>query len=445
MATFLIVVVCVLAALAAVFCALVLVGSRQDPVHADEVHTVATEDLWGVRLCRYKAKRGPGEPVFMCHGFMSNQFNFAIPAGESMADYLAAKGYDCWLIDLRGRLSSVPPFGKTRDEATIDDYLLRDIPAAIDYIRKHTGFGKVHWVGHSMGGMLLYAYDAALGSKLVASGTTLGSPVGFEGVEIPGSADVLLAFRRMSGRAFRGGVRVMITALKWTRPQNSLIPINWDNMNPKLGTRALYSAFSAPPIPVADQMKYSAKNRVWRVNSGDVDVIANLKNLRVPLFAIFGAGDPFVPIPTAEHAFKSIKKRDKKLLVLSEKNGHAADYSHVDLVMGREGEKDVFEPVLNWVKAHPIQERIEAETLGSAGEAKKAAPKKSRPKKAPARKKTAAKKKAAASKKAPVKKKAAAKKKPAVKKKPAAKKKAAPKRKPSAKKKAAAKKKTAGR
>jgi len=429
MTTFLIVVVCVLVALAAAAYGLVRLGSRQDPVHADEVHSVATEDLWGIRLCRYKAKGAPGEPVLMCHGFMSTQFNFAVPPGESMVDYLAQKGYDCWAIDLRGRLSSVPPFGYTRDQATIDDYLLRDVPAAIDYIRKHTGFDKVHWVGHSMGGMLLYAYDATIGSKLLASATTLGSPVGFEGVEIPGYAAVLLACLRLSSRAFRGGVRVMIGALKWFRPQNSLIPINWDNMNPKVGTRDLYAAFSAPPVPVAEHMKHSATNHVWRVKNGEVDVVASLKDLRVPLLAIFGAGDPFVPIPSAEAFLKGLRKRDKKLLVLSKENGHAADYSHVDLVMGGECAKDVYEPILNWLKAHPIKERIEAEAPKKAPAKKKVAGKKKAVAKKAVAKKTPAKKKAAAEKKGPATPKAA-KKKPVAKKKPASKKKPAAKARP---------------
>ncbi|HOT50184.1 MAG TPA: hypothetical protein PLI07_04355, partial [Candidatus Hydrogenedentes bacterium] len=35
------------------------------PISADEVHTITTPDRWHLRLCRHKAKSGPGEPVLM--------------------------------------------------------------------------------------------------------------------------------------------------------------------------------------------------------------------------------------------------------------------------------------------------------------------------------------------------------------------------------------------
>ncbi len=330
-------------------------SSYSAPVTSDEVHIITTPDLWRIRLYRHKAKKGPGEPVFLCHGFMSNQWNFTVPPGESMADLLASEGYDCWLIDLRGARSSIPAPGRTLDEPTVDDYLLKDIPTAIDYIRDATGFDKVHWVGHSMGGMLLYAYDAVFGPKHLASGTTLGSPIGFTGVKFHRPSTLFL-IRKSSGRLFRCVQRILVSLLNLFHPQFDAVPINWKNMNKRIDVKALFSSLEVPPIPVAESLANAAQKRVWRVNDALVDVFENLPNLHVPLFAIFGAADPFVPVPTIDGFFSAIPIEDKKLLLLSKENGHAADYSHVDLAMGPEIHKEVVKPIVEWFQAHSVSE-----------------------------------------------------------------------------------------
>ena len=33
-----------------------------------------------------------------------------------------------------------------------------DVPAILDYVRRETGHDRVNWVGHSMGGMLMFAF-----------------------------------------------------------------------------------------------------------------------------------------------------------------------------------------------------------------------------------------------------------------------------------------------
>jgi len=360
-------------------------ASYRAPVTADEVHMVITPDLWHIRLCRHTAKKGPGDPVFMCHGFMSNQWNFAVPPDESMADLLAEEGYDCWLIDLRGTRSSIPAFGRNVNEPTVDDYLFKDIPAAINYIRKVTGHDEVHWVGHSMGGMLLYAYDTVFGPKHLASGTTLGSPIGFDGVRFH-RPTILIIARKLSWHLFRCIQRILISLLAAFHPKSNIVPINWKNMNRKIDARALFSAIEVPPPPVIESLALAAEKGVWRIKDEIVDVFENLTNLRVPLFAIFGAGDPFVPVSTINDFFDGIPTKDKRLLVLSKENGHAANYSHVDLVMGSEIRADVVPPIVEWLRAHPIAEPLVSTRRARARNAAPPKKKAAVVKKAPSRK-----------------------------------------------------------
>ena len=381
--------------------ALYRVGGRMGEVRADEVHMVATPDLWRIRLCRYKPKTGAGEPVFICHGFMSNQFNFTLPDGEAIVDYLTQRGYDCWTVDLRGNLSSVAPYGRTYDDPTMDDYLLKDIPAALDFIRKNTGSPQVHWIGHSMGGMLLYAYDAIFGGAKIASATTLGSPIGFDGLDFhdPGP---LLFLRRVIGRlAFRGGMRVLLSLFVRIKPRITLVPVTFSNLHEAFFDAGLFfMAADTPPIKVGENLAQAAMLKTWKVKNGEVDVFDSLRRLHTPLFAIFGAADPLVPAQTVDAFFEKVAAPDKKMLLLSKDNGFADDYSHLDLVFGKEAPREVFQPIVEWLKAHPVaKHEINQDTTGQKKprasrkpEAKKAASKKTAATKSTVLKKTAAKK-----------------------------------------------------
>jgi polyhydroxyalkanoate synthase len=386
---------CPIVAAALAWLALYRIGGRMGQVHADEVHMVVTADLWRIRLCRYKSKTGGGEPVFICHGFMSNQFNFTLPEGEALVDYLTARGYDCWTIDLRGNLSSVAPYGRTYDDPTMDDYLLKDIPAALDFIGKTTGSPQVHWIGHSMGGMLFYAYDATFGGSRIASATTLGSPIGFEGLDFhdPGP---LLFIRRLIGRlAFRGGMRVLLSVFVRIKPRITLAPVTFSNLHAAFfDAGTFFMAADTPPMKVAENLTQAAMLKTWKVNKGEIDVFDSLRRLHTPLFAIFGAADPLVPAQTVDAFFDKVTAPDKKMLVLSKDNGFADDYSHLDLVFGKEAPREVFQPIVDWLKGHPVaKQEMKSDTVQAKARAprkkpaaKKPAVKKAAVKKAPARK-----------------------------------------------------------
>ncbi|HOZ45593.1 MAG TPA: alpha/beta fold hydrolase [Candidatus Hydrogenedentes bacterium] len=381
------------------------------PERADEIHTVTTPDLWKIRLFRYRPVRGRGEPVFLCHGMFGNRFNYTLPAGMSLVDTLIAKGYDCWVIDLRGTRSSTPPFGRSRTEVTMDGYLNADLPTAIDYVLQSTGYPKVHWVGHSMGGMLLYAYEEAFGNAQIASGVTLGSPPGFAGASfrVPGFLLQLL-------NLFPGTLNTVLRALTPLASKVSLMqkfaPTNWDNMNPSLGSGALFNMLDTMPPRVAEALSSAVQTNTLvlkKLDGTDVDVIGGLNALHTPLFAIYGAKDPFVAFGTAQRFFDELPGKDKKMMVLSEENGFVEDYSHVDLTFSRDGKAEVYEPIGDWITAHAtsVQAPVEPKAAAKKAPAKRAPAKKAAAATVPAEKKPAAKKKAVASKKPAAKKKAA--------------------------------------
>ena len=325
------------------------------PSRASEIHTVRTADGWHITLFRYRAATGAGEPVFLCHGVMENQFTFSSPPGHSLIDVLREKGYDCWHIELRGNRSSLPALRHRRSEGRFDDYLLYDIPAALKFIREATGIEKVHWIGHSMGGMLLYAYELMHGAREIASATTLGTPPGFEGAPAL-RPKLLLAALAFSPSLFDIVLRCLTPTFPLFKLPISIAPINWNNVHPDIGPATFFNLVETPTYDVADKLTRWGMTKIWRVNNTKVDVISGLKTLRVPLFAIFGEVDAFIPVANGRKFYDALPSDDKKLLVLSKKNGHVEDYNHVDLVMARNGREEVYEPIAAWLAAHPIKE-----------------------------------------------------------------------------------------
>ena len=148
-------------------------------MRTNEVFYVRTRDLWLLRVCRYRKDATPGEPVLLVHGMGANQNNFTYPPGGCLVDYLCAKGYDCWTLDLRGSRSSTAPFKHSRNDVRMEDFFMEDLPAVIQYVLKTTSYPKVHWMSHSMGGMLLYAYVQATATACSLRGRHRALPLIF--------------------------------------------------------------------------------------------------------------------------------------------------------------------------------------------------------------------------------------------------------------------------
>ena len=121
-------------------------------------------------------------PVILCHGLGANRTNLHMPGDRSLARYLAARGYDCYVLELRGAGHSMDRtwFSRKAWDFGFNDFVDRDLPATIAHVREVTGSKKIHWVGHSMGGMVAYAYPQRHDAGDVASFCAIASPASFQ-------------------------------------------------------------------------------------------------------------------------------------------------------------------------------------------------------------------------------------------------------------------------
>jgi pimeloyl-ACP methyl ester carboxylesterase len=129
----------------------------------------------------HKAGAQPSKvPVLLIHGTWVNSQTWDFP-GRSVMDYLAARGYDVYALDLRGMGGSRPAPITPADYFPIDiPGRVRDAAAVAGYIRDHTQRVPVV-IGWSQGGLITGLLAASDPQHQLAAGVGLLStaPGGF--------------------------------------------------------------------------------------------------------------------------------------------------------------------------------------------------------------------------------------------------------------------------
>ena len=145
----------------------------------DEQHTARTRDEWNIALYRYRPKGTPQPfPVICSHGMAGTHLIYDLHPDYSLARYLANRGFDTWLVDLRGRGDSWPDAGASRKlQWCFDDFVEHDMPAATALVCETTGADQAFWLGMEMSGQVLYAASILGKVPQIRGAVTFGSPV----------------------------------------------------------------------------------------------------------------------------------------------------------------------------------------------------------------------------------------------------------------------------
>jgi len=154
------------------------------------LHRIKAADGWTLGVKRYlpSAAIASYEPVVMTHGFLESHDVYDLDSTHSLAMSVALAGFDVWVLDLRGNgLSAGPKISELLSWSfNIDDFIHKDAPAVIDHVLTLTGKSQVFWVGHSMGGLVGYAYveteskHKIKGLVTLAGAAWMGGPAQFD-------------------------------------------------------------------------------------------------------------------------------------------------------------------------------------------------------------------------------------------------------------------------
>ncbi|MFC1890359.1 alpha/beta fold hydrolase [Thermodesulfobacteriota bacterium] len=322
----------------------------------DQLHFAKTTDGWEIAMHRYtpEKQREETKPVILCHGLGANRFNFDLGEGRSLACYLRDRGYDTWVVDLRGAGHSSRPqwFNRFGYGWTMDDHIDFDLPAAIDLVKRRTGAREVNWVGHSMGGIVMYAYLAG-GGEGISSVTAIASPGAF------GADELKMPYGRIIGLFmwlpvfhFEFLARGFTPIIAGLAPWIDRMTINAENMDRDTIGRALANLVSDISMGVMRQFIRGMKAGCFMSADGSHRYQDHYRRITVPLFLGAGSMDGMVKAKAVRFVFDAVSSEDKRFKVFGREHGDLADYGHGDLLVGNMAEQDVFPQIEAWLAAH---------------------------------------------------------------------------------------------
>lgn len=326
-----------------------------------KVYHPTTSDAWDLTIERFAPSPGAPKkrlPVVLVHGYLMNRYFYKVNGNESLLAMLQGQGYDVWLLDLRGRADAGAPgyvFGKHTYDYSMDEYIRHDMDAALAFVLEKTKAPQVHWVGHSMGGMVAYARLGTLGEPRIADLVTIGSPAVSP---FPGRT-LLRSYKLADGMALLTALPIApFTELQASMPV-TFIPgdirgLLWaeENVDPKVRDSLYQLAFNNGSKRETRQFLDGLRQHDFRSSDGQISYAHNMKNITVPVLMILGRRDNLGSPETVRYAYDHLGSTDKDLYVAERSRGCHDDYGHLDLVVGRHAHEDVHPHILSWLNAH---------------------------------------------------------------------------------------------
>jgi pimeloyl-ACP methyl ester carboxylesterase len=328
-----------------------------------------TADGWMLGIRHYHPERpDPNKlPVVLCHGLGLNGTFWTITDGH-LPSKLIERGYEVFVVDMRGsggsyrdgtlgwvnsglRQTFIPELGN--DEWTMDHQAFYDVPAILDYVEQQTGRSRVNWVGHSLGGMLMFAFLEKSGqAERVANFVAMGSPA-------------CVAQSTESQRMLRAnrGLRMLMMAIstgRIARPMSIARPpgldqidrfyYSADNVDRETVNRFYGSTLEDPGPGALKQLDtYLETGRLMSAD-GSIDYFAGLPEVKTPTLFIAGDGDILADLHSKWRTYQELGSSDKTFLRFGRSEGHVADYGHCDLVWSRHATNEIFPEILDWLE-----------------------------------------------------------------------------------------------
>ncbi|KAK9106669.1 hypothetical protein Syun_022680 [Stephania yunnanensis] len=273
------------------------------------------------------------------------------------------------LFNLQERFSTtIDNFQKQLDlivkyDWDFDDYLQEDVPTAMEYIRTKTKpeDGKLFAIGHSMGGMLLYAMLSRCCFEGRNSGfkavVTLGSSLDY--TTSRSSLKLLLPLADPA-QALNVPVVPLGTMLAAAHPFSSRPPyiLSWLNdqisaegmMHPELLEKLVLNNFCTIPAKLILQLTTAFRQGGLRDRTGTFFYKDHLHKSEVPVLALAGDQDLICPPEAVYETVKIIPQNLVTYKVLGEENG--PHYAHYDLVGGRMAVHQVYPCIVDFLARH---------------------------------------------------------------------------------------------
>lgn len=288
-----------------------------------ELHKIFTTPLTAIALShvtRRSASPAPLPPLILAHGVFVNRNIWLSARGKGMGAWLARLGHDVWILETREH-GRARVHGFRHSQASFDDLVKVDVPVAIEAVRERSGARKVFWIGHSHGGILIFA---ALG-------------------RYPQLNDSLAGFITLGAQTTEQN--------KTWRQRGRLVSIPlivsmmgyFPSRQMRLGPEDEFG------VVMSEWFRWNWK-RQW-VNRG-FDYQGALTNISAPLLCLAGSGDDMANPAGCRSLFADAGSEDKTFRLLSRQNSNRTDYDHTSLIIGPDAENEVWPMLVSWMERH---------------------------------------------------------------------------------------------
>lgn len=263
------------------------------------------------------AEGARGVPVVLLHGSFSNRRFWYSPKGIGLGAYLARAGFDVWIAEMRGH--GLSPRNEGYRDNSVAQYVHYDVPAIADFLFEQTG-QAAHWIGHSLGGVILAAalgggyLDQSRASSVALFGTQVSRS--YWPLKIPpiewGARLLLRAFPYLSGRRLKRGpedepIGLALEVLRWLR---------------------LFGRFG----------------------DGRKDWWAGLAEVSVPLMAVAAAADFDDPAWACRKLLEQCSSAPRHFLLLGKEKGFSSDFGHIEMLVSKEAQREVWPMTEYWLQ-----------------------------------------------------------------------------------------------
>ena len=296
--------------------------------------TLTTSDRWNLALFKYDSSKVTRKyPVLLLHGIACDHTIW--DTGHKEYDFsqkLVDEGYQVYALDLRGRGASDGPHTGRGSQWSVDDYLLCDLPITVETILADSGADQLHWVGHSLGGILGFFYQIRHKASNLKSLTSFGTALTYTYSTINHFRtwmDYITVLPYFPIDLIYGMVSPIIDSDTWfTR-------FVWhpENITPELRRFIINHTIHRIAVLEWNQIKtISAAEGMPRI-SGGFNHYVDDRRIVTPAFLIAGDRDWVCPIDGVEWTRDHLKC-PVKIMLFGREYGNDTHYGHMDLVVG---------------------------------------------------------------------------------------------------------------
>ncbi|QDV36865.1 alpha/beta fold hydrolase [Tautonia plasticadhaerens] len=345
-----------------------------------ETVPIQTADGWTLVAHRFRPATGvrPGTmPVILCHGLSYNAQFWDISPEVSLPNFLAERGWDVWVVNLRGsglsskwvaKLDAAPTMvvGGLIRRATnnkiaptgyatldpkfarwnLDDHINYDLPALVHLVRSHTRAPEVAWVGHSMGGIIPLCHLARYQNPGIGRLVTVGSQVTMPDGQL--ATQFLMELIALRNGQLAGQILPEELLIDSKTSIDNMF-FNQGHVSPQVYRALTHDGIDVPSIGLLQQYLVLAARKELLDAGKTLSYASMLPNVQVPILVSCGASDQLAPPQVQQTIYERVGSTDKTLLPFGRAQGFAADAGHSDALVGLTSRQQVYPTIENWL------------------------------------------------------------------------------------------------